>query len=288
MTTQLIPVLQNTGSFEAYLSYVNSQPVVDEQQEKFLFENYQQRNDLASAQKLVLSHLRFVAYIAKSYKGYGLPLDDLVQEGTIGLMKSVKKFSLDFGVRLSSFAVYYIKAEIQEYVIRNWRLVKATTTKAKRKLFFNLRKLKSSTQWLSYKEKNDIAEQLQVTEEDISDMEVQLAHPDFYINSSVNDEDDNNGSSDFILEDKSEPFTAKLMRQDFTEKAFKHAKSLIEELDDRSRDIIENRWLAKEKLTQKYFSDKYGVSQERVRQIEEKALAKIRKNFAVLNERNLE
>ena len=276
MTTHLTPVLQNTASFDAYLSYVNSQPIVDEQQEKSLFEDYQQRNDLAAAEKLVLSHLRFVAYIARSYKGYGLPLDDLVQEGTIGLMKSVKKFSLDFGVRLSSFAVHYIKAEIQEYIIKNWRLVKAATTKAKRKLFFNLRTLKSNTQWLSYKEKTEIAEQLKVSEEDVADMEAQFAQSDFYLNSSVNDEGDNNASSDFILADESEAFTATLIQQDYTDKAFKQVKSIIEKLDERSRDIIENRWLAKEKYTHKYFSEKYGVSQERIRQIEEKALTILR------------
>ncbi|QDP01909.1 RNA polymerase factor sigma-32 [Thalassotalea sp. PS06] len=283
MTTDLTPVLQSTGSFEAYLSFVNRQPVVDEQQERALFEDYQQRNDLEAAQRLILSHLRLVAYIAQSYKGYGLPLDDLVQEGTIGLMKSVKKFNLDFGVRLSSFAVHYIKAEIQEYVIRNWRLVKATTTKAKRKLFFNLRKLKSSTHWLTYKEKNEIAEQLQVSEGDVADMEVQLSHSDFYLNSSVKGEGDEHVHSDIILEDKSEPFAAKLIQQDFNIKVFKQAKLLIEELDERSRDIIENRWLAKEKLTQKYFSEKYGVSQERIRQIEATALARIRKKLAMLN-----
>lgn len=283
MTTHLTPVLKNTGSFEAYLSYVNSQPLVDEQQETLLFEDYQQRNDLAAAQKLVLSHLRFVAYIARSYKGYGLPLDDLVQEGTIGLMKSVKKFSLDFGVRLSSFAVHYIKAEIQEYVIRNWRLVKATTTKAKRKLFFNLRRLKSTTGWLSNEEKQDIIEQLQVSEEDINGMEVQLTQSDFYINSSASDEDENQASVDLILEDKSESFTSKLIQQDFTDKMLKQVNTLIEELDERTKDIIENRWLVSEKLTHKHFSEKYGVSQERIRQIEEKAFAKLKQKLVMLN-----
>ena len=149
MSIHLPISLKSAGSFDAYLSYVNSLPLLDEQQEKTLFLAYQENSDLDAAQKIVLSHLRFVAHIARSYKGYGLPLEDLVQEGTIGLMKSVKKFNLDFGVRLSSFAVHYIKAEIQEYVIRNWRLVKATTTKAKRKLFFNLRRLKAKTEWFS-------------------------------------------------------------------------------------------------------------------------------------------
>lgn len=282
MTTQLTSILQNTGNFDAYLSTVNSQPFVDEQQEKLLFMKYQQKNDLAAAHKLVLSHLRFVGYIARSYKGYGLPMDDLVQEGNVGLMKSVKKFRLEFGIRLSSFAVHYIKAEIQEYVIRNWRLVKATTTKAKRKLFFNLRKLKSNTQWLSYEDKKEIAEQLQVSEKDITDMEAQIAQADFYINSSATDDGAKQASIDFMLEDKTGSFTAKLIQQDFTEKMFKQAKSIIEALDDRSRDIIENRWLAQEKLTHKYFSEKYGVSQERIRQIEEKAFAKIRKRLAIL------
>lgn len=283
MSIQLPISLQNTGSFDAYLSYVNSLPLLNEKQEKDLFTDYQENGDLTSAQKIVLSHLRFVAYIARNYKGYGLPLEDLVQEGAIGLMKSVKKFNLDFGVRLSSFAVHYIKFEIQEYVIRNWRLVKATTTKAKRKLFFNLRKLKAKNEWLTYKDKQDIVSQLGVDEEDINDMEIQLSQSDIYVNSSPTTDDElASFSTENIFEDKSEHFSSKFIQQEFNNKALNTVRVIIADFDVRSKDIIENRWLGSDKLTYKYLSKKYGVSQERIRQIEEKSLAKIRQKMKAL------
>lgn len=227
-----------------------------------------------------MSHLRFVAYIARNYQGYGLPIEDLVQEGTIGLMKSVKKYNLSFGVRLSSFAVHYIKAEIHEYVIRNWRLVKATTTKAKRKLFFNLRRLKAKNEWLTYRDKQDIVRQLSVDEEDISDMEIQLSQSDIYVNSSATTDDESASfSTDNIFEDKSEHFTSKFIQQEFNNKVLNKVRVIIADFDDRSKNIIENKWLGSDKLTHKYFSKKYGVSQERIRQIEEKAIAKIRQKM---------
>lgn len=280
MSIQLPISLQSTGSFDAYLSYVNSLPLLDEKQEKDLFIEYQENDDLNAAQKIVLSHLRFVAYIAKNYHGYGLPMEDLVQEGTIGLMKSVKKFNLGFGVRLSTFAVHYIKAEIHEYVIRNWRLVKAVTTKAKRKLFFNLRRLKDKTEWIAHKDKQGIAHQLNVTEEDINDIEVQFSQSDIYVNPSSKEDDElTSFTTEHLFEDKSENFTSKIIQQEFNEKALSIVKDIIMDLDERSKDIIENRWLGTDKLTHKYFSKKYGVSQERIRQIEEKALTKIRQKM---------
>ncbi|WP_077338791.1 RNA polymerase sigma factor RpoH [Pseudocolwellia agarivorans] len=282
MSIQLPISLANTGCFQSYLTHVNSIPALNEEQEKTLFSNYQENNDLAAAQQIIMSHLRFVAYIAKGYQGYGLPIEDLVQEGTIGLMKSVKKFSLDFGVRLASFAVHYIKAEIQEYVLRNWRLVKSATTKAKRKLFYNLRSLKAKTEWLSYKEKKEIADHLGVSEADVNDMEVQLSQPDVFIDASAdNDEEGSSSTLGHLLEDKSEPFSNKLINEDFTKKSLEKVKEVIDTLDDRSKDILINRWLSDERQTHKSLADKYGISHERIRQLEERAINNIRKKMAI-------
>lgn len=286
MSIQFPVAQQNTGSFEAYLSYVNSLPLLDEQQEKSLFLDYQENNNLDAVQSIILSHLRFVAYIARVFKGYGFPMEDLVQEGTVGLMKSVKKFNTDFGVRLASFAVHYIKAEIQEYIIRNWRMVKATTTKARRKLFYNLRKLKGKTQWLTHQERQCIANQLNVSEADISDMEVQLSQPDIYVNSALTNENESNSTdASLLFEDTSEHFTLTLAKKDFNDKAMRQVEQAMTNLDERSKDIIGNRWLCEDKKTHKYFSKKYGVSQERIRQIEESALKKIR-GVIVLNDKS--
>ncbi|GAA6205969.1 MULTISPECIES: RNA polymerase factor sigma-32 [Thalassotalea] len=284
MSIHLPISLQSSGSFDAYLNYVNSLPLLNEQQEKDLFLEYQENSDLQAAQKIVLSHLRFVAHIARSYKGYGLPLEDLVQEGTIGLMKSVKKFNLDFGVRLSSFAIHYIKAEIQEYVIRNWRLVKATTTKAKRKLFFNLRRLKAKTQWLTHQDKQQIAHKLDVDEADIDDMESHFSQSDIYVNSlAAHDDEAAVNSTEAFFEDKSEHFTSRLSQKEFNDKAIGKIKEIIKNLDERTQDIIVNRWLGIEKLPHKHFAEKYGVSQERIRQIEEKALALIKQKISLFD-----
>jgi len=283
MTMQLSTLPKSTSSFESYMAYVSSLPVLSESQEKELFLKYQENNDLNAVQNIILSHLRFVGYVARSYRGYGLPIDDLVQEGTIGLMKSIKKFSLDFKVRLSSFAIHYIKAEIQEFVIRNWRLVKATTTKAKRKLFFNLKRLKSSTDWLDHKEKAKIAKTLDVAEGDINAMEVQIAQPDILLDSTPDEIDDAVGiNKDRILADQSQLIEEQLIHEDVIEKSMKKITEIVNTLDERSKDIIINRWLVDEKIPHKYFSDKYNVSQERIRQIEEKSLAKIRDKFGAL------
>ncbi|WP_413701939.1 RNA polymerase factor sigma-32 [Psychromonas sp. KJ10-10] len=284
MSINLPKVMHTAGSFNAYLSYVNNIPMLDEEQEKRLFKDYQEKNDLDAIKKIVLSHLRFVAYIARSFKGYGLPMEDLVQEGTIGLMKSVKNFKSEVGVRLSSFAIHYIKAEIQEYVVRNWRLVKATTTKAKRKLFFNLRRLKSSTDWLTHKDKQQVAEELKVTEADINEMEIQMSQSEIYVQPiSTGDDDDISVDFSHLLEDKSEHFTATLMKQDHKKKVFQKIREMTAQLDERSRDIIENRWLSEKQLTQKKLAEKYGVSKERIRQIEEATLLKMREKLVALN-----
>lgn len=280
-STQLLIKLEPTGSFESYMAYVNSIPLLDEQQERTLFLRYQEENDLSAVQDIVLSHLRFVAYVARKYKGYGMRLDDLVQEGTIGLMKSVKKFNLDFGVRLASFAIHYIKAEIHEFIIRNWRLVKAATTKAKRKLFFNLRRLKSTNEWLCHKEKQAIAQELGVELQDIGDMEVQLSQPDIFVYSETAPEGGEEATArENLLVDKTQPFHDGLIEQNFTQKNIEKIHSILENLDERSRDIVKSRWLTEEKVTHKILSEKYQVSQERIRQIEEKALDNISKKLS--------
>jgi len=281
MSIQLPAALANVGCFQSYLTHVNSIPALNEEQERTLFVNYQNNNDLQAAQQIVLSHLRFVAYIAKSYKGYGLPIEDLVQEGTVGLMKSVKKFSLNFGVRLATFAVHYIKSEIQEFVLRNWRSVKSATTKAKRKLFYNLRRLKAKTEWLTNQEIKEVACKLDVSEDDVTDMEVQLTQPDVYIDASTNDNEESGSMlMSSLLEDKSESFSTQLIQDDFTQKSLQQIREIVNTLDERSKDILNNRWLSDKKVPHKVFAGKYGVSQERIRQIEEKAIIKIRKKMA--------
>ncbi len=284
MSFALPIVHKNSASFESYMAYVNSLPLLTEQQERELFVKYQKYNDLNAVQQIVISHLRFVAHIARSYHGYGLQMEDLVQEGAIGLMKSVKKFSLDFGVRLSSFAVHYIKAEIQEYIVRNWRLVKATTTKAKRKLFYNLRRLKATSDWLSSEEKAQIASQLAVTEKDVTEMEVQLCQSDVMLDSSFQQEGESNVNyRETLLTDNHQQVEELLIKRDFSSKMMAGIREFIATLDERSKDIIFHRWLSDEKKTHKYFSEKYQVSQERIRQIEERALAKIRQHLRVVD-----
>ena len=280
MTIQLPISLKKPSNFNYYLAYVNSQPRLNETEEKKLFLAYQNNNDLNAVQQIILSHLRFVAYVARSYKGYGLPMADLMQEGTVGLMKAVKKFKLEHGVRLCSYAVHYIKAEIQEFIVKNWRLVKSATTKAKRKLFFNLRRLKSSTEWLNETEKQDIVKRLEVSETDINEMEVQMSQPDLFIHSStVQDEESTAYQMEHLLEDHSASPENAVLQDDFHLKALTKVKTVVEQLDQRSKDIIMNRWFSTDRKIHQYFADKYKVSNERIRQIEERALAQIRKKL---------
>lgn len=271
---------QSIESFESYLTYVSSLPLLNEQREKELFTRYQQKQDLSAAQEIIMSHLRFVAFIVRSYKGYGLPKEDLFQEGTIGLMKSVKKFDLSYGVRLASFAVHYIKAEIHEFILRNWRMVRCTTTKAKRKLFYNLRKFRSDTNWLQHEDKNKISSELNVEVEDIDALESQIFQPDVFIDSE-RDAASEEGSAfiEGILEDKKQSFSNALIEQKFAAQIINEVKEIVKTFDERSKDIVNNRWFSEEKKTYKDFSHKYSVSQERIRQIEEKALNTVKQKL---------
>ena len=273
-----------TGGFQSYLNYVNSLPLLTEDEERDLFIRFQQQNDLQAARKIVLSHLRFVAYIAKSYSGYGLPLEDLVQEGSVGLMKSVKRFDLSKGVRLASFAVHWIKAEIHEYVLRNWKLVKVATTKAQRKLYFNLRKMKKQLGWMNQDEVDRIADSLDVDVKDVAEMESRLYQYDSYFDESFGEsrtaEDNPAYAHSRILEDRS--FCPEnVISDDFQQRCLAEVHQYMQQLDERARDILQCRWLADEesKITLKALANKYSISMERVRQIESNALNKLRQHL---------
>jgi RNA polymerase sigma-32 factor len=272
------PNKELTGGIQSYLNYVNSQPVLSRDEERTLFTEYRENNNLSAVKQIILSHLRFVAYIAKSYTGYGLPLEDLVQEGTLGLMKSVKQFDPNKGVRLASFAVYWIKSGIHEYVLKNWKLVKVATTKAQRKLFFNLRKLKKQTGWISNEDTKEIAEYLGVPEREVREMDARLSQQDCFFDTTFGETVDEEGPSNlaiskYLEDEKTNPETL-LLEHDNKNNTLARLHQALSELDKRSLDIIQSRWMASDdqKLGLKALSQKYGVSMERIRQLEVKAI----------------
>lgn len=262
-------------SLESYIQYVNSFPILSQEEEVNLAKRLQEQEDINAAQKLILSHLRFVVSISRSYKGYGLQQADLIQEGNIGLMKAVKRFDPDRGVRLVSFAVHWVKAEIHEFIMRNWRLVKIATTKQQRKLFFNLRSLKKSLDTLNPKEVDAMAEQLNVKSDDVIEMETRFNGHDVSLEPLSDDEDDTYSPISYLT-DGSEP--AQLLEKSQTKQLRAEGlKQSLENLDDRSRRIIEARWLKeKDTATLHDLASELGVSAERVRQIEAKAIQKMR------------
>jgi len=270
------------GSIEGYLQAINSIPMLDAEQEIALAAHYRDEEDLEAARQLVMSHLRFVAHIARSYKGYGLPLSDLIQEGNVGLMKAVKRFDHSFGVRLVSFAVHWIKAEIHEYVLRNWRIVKVATTKAQRKLFFNLRSKKQGLGWMNGDEVKLIAQELGVTEEDVLMMEQRLSVHDAAFDAPTIDDDSHGSSPVYYLEDKSslDPAQA-FVKSDTETRQSEQLQLALANLDQRSQDIVSSRWLADTKATLHELADKYGVSAERIRQLEVNAMKKMRMAIAL-------
>ena len=267
------------SNLSAYTSLVHKTPVLTAEEEYELATRLQQDGDLEAAQRLVLSHLRFVARIAKGYSGYGLPVADLIQEGNIGLMKAVKRFDPEKGVRLVSFAVHWIRAEIHEYVIRNWRIVKIATTKAQRKLFFNLRSAKKRLGWLNQAEVEAVAEDLGVTPGNVLDMERRLAQPDtsFDLPTDVDDDDHNFSPSAYISgPDNSDP-SLLLEHDDFSNHQHQKLTNALANLDERSRDIVSQRWLNDDKkATLHNLADQYHVSAERIRQIESNAMKKLK------------
>ena len=264
------------GSLDAYLDRVSSIPVLTREEEHELATRFTREGDLEAARQLVLSHLRFVVHIARGYSGYGLALGDLIQEGNVGLMKAVKRFDPTLNVRLVSFAVHWIRAEIHEYVLRNWRLVKIATTKAQRKLFFNLRRLKKNLTWLSAEETAAVARDLGVSTAEVSEMEKRLAARDMSFDPTPeSDEDEVYSPAAYLQAPNSDP--AQAVEQDEWESDSTDRLQLaLGRLDDRSRDILQRRWMAEDKATLHELAEKYGVSAERIRQIESNAIGKLR------------
>lgn len=266
------------GSIEAYIRAANAYPMLSAEEEKELAEKLYYDGDLEAAKKLILSHLRFVIHVARSYSGYGLPQADLIQEGNIGLMKAVRRFNPEMGVRLVSFAVHWIKAEIHEYVLRNWRIVKVATTKAQRKLFFNLRKSKKRLGWFNQDEVEMVAKELGVSSKDVLEMESRMAAQDMAFDMSDDDDSDSPMVAPVLfLEDKASDFAGDIEDDNWDNHAADKLSLAIESLDERSQDIIRARWLDDDnKTTLQELADKYGVSAERVRQLEKNAMKKLR------------
>ncbi len=281
MSTALVGSLPSpVGDLDAYLRAVHIQPLLSAEEERRLAERYRQHQDLNAAWTLVASHLRFVARIARGYDGYGLSQEDLIQEGNVGLMKAVKRFDPDWGVRLVTYAVYWIRAEIHEFIIRNWRIVKVATTKAQRKLFFNLRNAKKKLAWMNREEVDMVADNLSVDADDVIEMEARLYSRDRSFDGPIDMEPEApKVPSEYLQDYRFEPETT------FSEaewQAFAHERlnEAMAELDERSRDIINRRWLADEKATLQELSEKYGISRERIRQIESAAIKKLRETVA--------
>ena len=269
-------------SIDRYIQVVRAIPTLTEPEERALTERFYYHEDLEAAKRLVVSHLRFVLYIAQGYRGYGLPLADLVQEGNIGLMKAVKRFDPKVGVRLVSFAVHWIRAEIHEFILRNWRIVKIATTKAQRKLFFNLRSAKKRLGWLSHQEVAQVAEDLGVTTKDVLDMEQRLSANDvaFDLSNDGDDEDDHVAPVSYLQDHRYDP--GRLSEQDdWDEQRYQYLQAAIDTLDPRSQDILQRRWLNEDKATLQELADQYRVSAERIRQIENSAMKKIKKQMTL-------
>ena len=264
------------GSLDAYIHSVSRIPVLDPEAEQVLARRLRDDQDLNAAQELVLSNLRFVVHIARGYMGYGLQLADLIQEGNVGLMKAVKRFDPDVGVRLISFAVHWIKAEIHEFVLKNWRIVKIATTKAQRKLFFNLRSAKQRLGWMNQSEVEAIARDLKVKPEEVLQMEGRLGGADVSFSAASDDDENSYVPEDYLAVE--DPAIRRIEEADWHEQREHIMRDAITGLDDRSRDILMRRWLAEgEKAGLQELGDEYGVSAERIRQIESAAMKKIRK-----------
>jgi RNA polymerase sigma-32 factor len=285
-TTALVPrspaelaLAGPVGSFDAYVDTVSRIPVLSREDEQTLAIRFHREGDLDAARQLVLSHLRFVLHIARGYAGYGLPMGDLVQEGNVGLMKAVKRFDPSVGVRLVSFAVHWIRAEIHEYVLRNWRLVKVATTKAQRKLFFNLRKYKKNLGWLSAEETSAVARDLGVSEQDVTEMERRLSSRDVSYDPAPDADDEESTAyspSAYLPAPDADPAVA-VERAEWDDDVSERVAQAMTQLDERSRSILRARWMDEPKATLHDLADQYGVSAERIRQIEANAIKKLQK-----------
>jgi len=271
-----LPIPSALGSLDAYVSAVNQLPVLAVEDERELAGRYRSEADLNAAKQLVLSHLRFVVHIARGYSGYGLQLADLIQEGNIGLLKAVKRFDPDVGVRLVSFAVHWIRAEMHEFILRNWRIVKVATTKAQRKLFFNLRKAKKRLGWMNAAEVQAVANDLKVTPAEVMEMESRLSGHDLAFDAPTDSDDEERPAPvAYLIDSRSTPHEL-LERQDDGDRQLDALRAGLDGLDARSRHILKRRWLDDQKATLQDLADEYGVSAERIRQIEANAMKKIR------------
>ncbi len=269
--------LVSADGLTAYLRFVNAQPMLEPEEERDLALRLRDHEDVEAAKSLVLSHLRFVVRIARGYRGYGLQEADLIQEGNIGLMKAVKRYDPDHGVRLVSFAVHWVKAEIHEFILRNWRIVKVATTKAQRKLFFNLRSSRTHTGWLSGEESAAIAEDLGVTREQVLEMEGRMTGHDYSLNMEPDEE---SGHSRVMeLADPAESTVEQLLDRDWDEHQHTVLQSALSALPQRDRYIIENRWLSEDPKTLQVLGDELGVSAERIRQLEKSSMGKLRQKM---------
>ena len=266
------------GNLESYISAVNQVPVLSAEEERDLAVCLRDNEDLHAARRLVMAHLRFVVHVARGYAGYGLQLADLIQEGNVGLMKAVKRFDPEVGVRLVSFAVHWIRAEMHEYILRNWRIVKVATTKAQRKLFFNLRSSKKRLGWFTQDEVNTVAETLGVKPETVLEMESRLSGHDVGYDQPVDSDRDHDmvvAPAAYLQDQRLDP-AEQLEAEDWEDHSNQQLGSALDGLDERSRDILQCRWLSESKATLQELGDKYGISAERVRQLENNALKKMR------------
>ncbi|SHE65482.1 RNA polymerase, sigma 32 subunit, RpoH [Modicisalibacter ilicicola DSM 19980] len=282
MSTSLQPIgqLSPGQDLNGYIQAVNGIAVLTAEEERELAFRLHEHNDLEAARRLVMSHLRFVVHIARSYSGYGLPQADLIQEGNVGLMKAVKRFDPHQGVRLVSFAVHWIKAEIHEFVLRNWRIVKIATTKAQRKLFFNLRSAKKRLAWLNGDEVDAIAKDLNVKPEVVREMEGRLSAFDAGFDASPAEEEEQGYQAPVhYLDDERYDPAVQLEDNDWEEDSTRRLQTALASLDERSRDILRSRWLTENKATLHELADAYGVSAERIRQLEKNAMKKIRQQL---------
>ena len=273
-----IQLLGPIGSIEAYISIVNQAPVLTKEEEHALAVKFKENNDLDAARQLVLSQLRFVVHIARTYSGYGLPLADIIQEGNVGLMKAVKKFDPERGVRLVTYAVHWIRAEIHEFVFDNWKIVKVATTKAQRKLFFKLRNSKKKIGWLTNDEKSLIANDLGVKTRDVETMEQRLASKDVLFDRPEDDNDSYVSPAGFLPAPNSDP-SRLVEKENWLESNIELLSEAMDNLDNRSKEVLKLRWLTEEKVTLKELAKKFNVSLERVRQIEEQAILDLREQL---------
>jgi RNA polymerase sigma-32 factor len=280
-TTHTMPALMGSGNLDAYIQAARRVPILTPDEEYSLAQDLQETGNIESAQKLVLPHLRFVIKVANNYAGYGLAIADLIQEGSIGLMKAVKRFRPEVGVRLVSFAVHWIKAEIHEFILKNWRIVKVATTKAQRKLFFKLRSQKTRLGWFKSEEIDHVAETLGVTRENVIEMENRLNNYDIGFDPATDEDDDSAylAPANSLMSNIPSPEST-LLTQDTEENNHQMLGTALQNLDDRSKAIVTRRWLTEPKATLHELADEYGVSAERIRQIESNAFKAIKTSFA--------